>query len=339
MGRMSLETRAKVVRFKNRGIGIHQISKHLENEGVCVSKVALYALCRKYEATRSIQDRKRRSRPLLLNEDQYRFIDNTVANNVDMTSRQLHSALLAEYPDLESVSVSTVKRARLRLGWISKRTRYCALISERNQEKRVEFCRQLIENNDLEFSDVIWTDECSVQLESHRKVTYHRIGEPARMCSRPKHPAKVHVWGGISKKGATAIVIFTGIMNATIYTDILDTALVPFIEGRYPDGHRFQQDNDPKHTSRWAQDYFQRKGIEWWKTPPSSPDLNPIENVWGSMKQYLRTYAKPKTVPELKDGIKQFWKTLTPQVCTKYIDHLLKVVPKVIEVNGAPSGY
>ena len=53
MGRMSLETRAKVVRFKNRGIGIHQISKHLENEGVCVSKVALYALCRKYEATRS----------------------------------------------------------------------------------------------------------------------------------------------------------------------------------------------------------------------------------------------------------------------------------------------
>ena len=282
-----------MVRFKNRGIGIHQISKHLENEGVCVSKVALYALCRKYEATRSIQDRKRRSRPLLLNEDQYRFIDNTVANNVDMISRQLHSALLAEYPDLESVSVSTVKRARLRLGWISKRTRYCALISERNQEKRVEFCRQLIENNDLEFSDVIWTDESSVQLESHRKVTYHRIGEPARMCSRPKHPAKVHVWGGISKKGATAIVIFTGIMNATIYTDILDAALVPFIEGRYPDGHRFQQDNDPKHTSRWAQDYFQCKGIEWWKT----------------------------------------------QVCTKYIDHLLKVVPKVIEVNGAPSGY
>ena len=88
-----------------------------------------------------------------------------------------------------------------------------------------------------------------------------------------------------------------------------------------------------------ADDHFERKGINWWKTPASSPDLNPIENVWGSMKQYLRTYIKHKTVPELKQGIKRFWKTLTTQVCTKYIDHLRKVVPKVIEVDGAPSGY
>ena len=83
------------------------------------------------------------------------------------------------------------------------------------------------------------------------------------------------------------MVIFSGIMNATRYTDILDGALVPFIEGHYPTSHRFQQDNDPKHTSRWAQNYLQEKNINWWKTPVSSPDLNPIENVWGSMKNYL----------------------------------------------------
>lgn len=137
------------------------------------------------------------------------------------------------------------------VGFTSKNT---VLRTHQREESR-EAGQELIKNNDLDFADVIWTDECSAQLESHRKVTYHRIGEPARMCSRPKHPAKVHVWGRISKRGATAIVIFTGIMNATIYTDILDAALVPFIEGCYPDGHRFQQDNDPKQTSRWAQDY------------------------------------------------------------------------------------
>ena len=166
-----------------------------------------------------------------------------------MTFRQLRAALIAEYPELETISLSTVKRTRVRLGWVSKRTRYYALISERNQEKRVEFCKKLVENDNLIFSNVIWTDECSVQLESHRKVTYHRRGEPARMCSKAKHPAKVHVWGGISMKGSTSIVIFTGIMNATIYTDILYSSLVSFIDGHSPDGHRFQQDSDPKTTS------------------------------------------------------------------------------------------
>ena len=146
-------------------------------------------------------------------------------------------------------------------------------------KKRLEFYKELIEKNDLDFTEVIWTDECSVQLENHRKVMYHRKGEPAKMCPRPKHPAKVHVWSGISKWGATKVVIFTGIMNATRFTDILDVALVPFIEGHYPDRHRFQQDNDPKHTSRWAQDHFIQKGIKWWKTLPSSPDLNPIKIV------------------------------------------------------------
>ena len=71
-------------------------------------------------------------------------------------------------------------------------------------------------------------------------------------------------------------------------------------------------------------------------TPLSSPDLNPIENMGGSMKQYLRTY---KTMADLKTGIKHFWKTLTPQVCSKYTDHLHEVVPEVIDVNGGPSGY
>ena len=134
MGHLSMETRAKVIRLKTKGIRVPQIVKHLEYKGVNVSSVSLYALLKKYETTRTIQDRKQRSRPQLLGEEHYRFIDDTVANNVDMTSRQLHSAFVSKYPEMDSISVSTVKRARVRLGWISKRTRYCALISETNQE-------------------------------------------------------------------------------------------------------------------------------------------------------------------------------------------------------------
>jgi len=57
------------------------------------------------------------------------------------------------------------------------------------------------------------------------------------------------------------------------------------------------------------------------------------------LKQYLRTHYKPNTLDELKAGIEKFWLTLTPQVCQKYIGHLKKVILKIIEVDGAPSGY
>ena len=120
---------------------------------------------------------------------------------------------------------------------------------------------------------------------------------------------------------------------------IFEAGLLPFLRDYFPDGHRLQQDNDPKHASLRIEDFFEKKGVNWWPTPPESPDLNPIENIWGSLKQYLRNVYKPKNLEELKSGIQQFWVTLTPEVCTQYIQHIQKVIPKVIENNGGPSGY
>ena len=73
--------------------------------------------------------------------------------------------------------------------------------------------------------------------------------------------------------------MFQGIMTATKYGDILSASLVPFVQKTYPDGHRLYQDNDPKHTSRYIQAFFDAKKINWWKSPAESPDLNPIEKV------------------------------------------------------------
>ena len=80
-------------------------------------------------------------------------------------------------------------------------------------------------------------------------------------------------------------------------------------------------------------------GNYWWKSPPKSPDLNPVENCWGSLKQYLRSSYKLTKLQELMEGIETFWQSLTPKVCKKYIKHLHKVMPKVIKVGGNPSGY
>ena len=142
-----------------------------------------------------------------------------------------------------------------------------------------------------------------------------------------KHPVKVHVWAGISKKGRTGICIFEGIMDRYLFTDILDKTLVPFIEKDYPTAHRFMQDNDPKHTSYYAQDFIAEKEINWWKTPAESPDLNPIENLWHELKEFIRREIKPKTKQELIDGIVRFWETVTVEKCNRCINHLNKVIP------------
>ena len=136
------------------------------------------------------------------------------------------------------------------------------------------------------------------------------------------------------------MVIFTGIMTAIRYTQILDSSLLPFARDVFPDGSlKFQQDNDPKHCARYTRAYFEEHNVNWWPTPAEIPDLNPIENVWGSMKEYLRNVYKPRGLDDLKCGIRQFWRTLTPTVCTRYINHLHTVMPVVIEKQGGPSGY
>jgi len=72
--------------------------------------------------------------------------------------------------------------------------------------------------------------------------------------------------------------------------------------------------------------------INWWKTPPESPDLNPIENLWHELKEFIRWEVKPQTKDELILGIEGFWGSVSGEKCRKYIRHLQKVIPRVVEM-------
>ena len=126
-------------------------------------------------------------------------------------------------------------------------------------------------------------------------------------------------------------------MNAPLFVSILRSSLLPFIQDTFPNGHRFIQDNNPKHCLKLARKFYEDEGINWWPTPPESPD--PIENMWHELKEYIRREVKPTSKTVLISGIKAFWATVTVDKCQKYIGHLKKVIPEVIRCEGAATGY
>ena len=292
------------------------------------------------------------------------------------------------------------------LGWRYGATHYCQLIRDENKVKRMEYSRRCLLESET-FDDVIFTDETKIQLQSNVSRSSWKLGSAKKLKPRPKHPYQVcgflisavfngvisiyfnhtffysilfhhcfqvYAWAGISRRGATPITIFVGIMDSTFYQQILERTLKPFLQDRFPDGHRFYQDNDPKHTSKATEEWLANNGINWWRSPPESPvrltilkstflfkkkklimnkkvfliflslhysiqDLNPIENIWAHLKWHLRKNAKPRTKEELVDAIQRYWATITPEFCQRYIDHLQKVLPVVVERKGAASGY
>ena len=129
------------------------------------------------------------------------------------------------------LSLSSVLRSRELLGLTFRGSAYCQLICEANRQKRLAWAHQNLHNS---FEDIIWSDESSIQLKTHRRYCYIKVGEPPVPKPRAKHPVKVHVWAGISFYGATSICIFEGIMDAELYALILDRFLLPFIDERYP---------------------------------------------------------------------------------------------------------
>lgn len=70
--------------------------------------------------------------------------------------------------DGASLSLSTTKWAIAASGFThSKRPRYGQMVRDANKAKRVSFCERLIRDNDT-FDDVIFSDECSVQLHQNK---------------------------------------------------------------------------------------------------------------------------------------------------------------------------
>ena len=105
-------------------------------------------------------------------------IESQMEDDDETTASQLQTLLSSKGC---SLSLSTIQRSRSRMGWTFRGSAYCQLIRDVNKEKRLVWAQENLTaalTND--FKDVIWTDETSVQLESHRRHSFRKTGRQPR---------------------------------------------------------------------------------------------------------------------------------------------------------------
>jgi transposase len=150
------------------------------------------------------------------------------------------------------------------------------------------------------------------------------------------------MWGCMTAQGVGYACRINGHLNGELYTHILQDEFLQTLEfyGLGIDKIIFQQDNDSKHTSRPARQWFQDKRVEVLEWPSQSPDLNPIEHLWRHLKQRLAAYStEAHNIDELWERVQAEWEKIPKQVCTDLIESMPGRVAALWDADGGYTDY
>lgn len=149
------------------------------------------------------------------------------------------------------------------------------------------------------------------------------------------------VWGIISTKGPGKLYIVEGNMNAAQYKTVLTTRALPQLHEWFPNGDcMFMHDGAPCHRAKVIKQFLDSENIAILDWPGNSPDLNPIENVWGIIKR--RIAGKTTTCKqELISSVIQHWfrDATLPDTLSKLIDSIPQRIRAVIDAKGGHTKF
>lgn len=147
--------------------------KKLTSEGLKSSTWGIAKFLKHYKTHGTLSHKPGSGRTSKIVEVQ-EVVEQQIRKDDDTTAEQLHVLLTTKGYKL---SIRTVLRCRTSLGWTFRGSSYCQLIRTVNKEKRLAWAK---ENFDKNFCNIIWTDECTVQLETHRRFCCRKKGEPPK---------------------------------------------------------------------------------------------------------------------------------------------------------------
>jgi hypothetical protein len=151
----------------------------------------------------------------------------------------------------------------------------------------------------------------------------------------------VNFWAWISVGSPGVMLHIEERLNSNVYIRILENVMVPSVERIFPNNNFiFQQDNCPVHTAHRVREWFADRNINVLDWPRRSPDLNPIENLWGLLvKKIEQQRLVFHNRDELRTAIIQAWHTLPEDYHRNLCLSMPRRLIRVIEANGAMTKY
>ncbi len=150
-----------------------------------------------------------------------------------------------------------------------------------------------------QWSKVLFSDESKfcISFGNQGLRVWRKGGEaqsPSFLKSSVKFPQFVMIWGAMSSAGVGPLCFLKTNVTAPIYQYILEHFVLSSADQLFKDADFiFQLDLAPVHTAKSTKSWLNDHGVGVLDWPASSPDLNPIDNLWGIVKRKMRN-KRPK---------------------------------------------
>ncbi|GFW12387.1 transposable element Tcb1 transposase [Trichonephila clavipes] len=145
----------------------------------------------------------------------------------------------------------------------------------------------------------------------------------------------VMVWGCMAAPGVGKLVFIDGVMHKMAYLNILQNNLKENADKLgLGSNFIFQQDNDPKHTAFVVKEWLLYHCRNQLNTPPQSPNLNVIENLWSHLERAVQKH-QITSKEQLKSVLQEEWLNIAPDTPR----HLVESIPRRLEAVISAKGY
>jgi transposase len=316
----------------------HRLGPKLSNYAIAmelgIHKNTVAQWVNRYLDTGDVQDIPHEGRKRKSSSKQDKQIVEYADKNDELSSEQIGSKMESKGINLSS---RTIRRRLNEHGVYSLSVTSKPLLKDDHKKQRYEWALQ---NQDRDWSKVLFTDETSVSTFKYKRKVWRRIGQK-KIRSSVKHPVKVHVWGCISSQGLGGIHCFTQNLDASKLCRIYEKTMLPSAKKLFGSSNSdwiLQEDNDPKHKSKLADQWRKQHSVKRMNWPSQSPDQNYIENVWAVLKANVAKHHCTNLV-QLLSAIKKEWKLLSPSLSEKIVESMKRRVQCLIDTNGDHTIY